>query len=201
VSLIAALCAVGCKTAFPVAIDQAAVPGVIRDSLYQTNNIPGSPSTTAYSGIKWFVYESRGDDWLVASTATEFSTSGSGSGASSSTLMWRVFLWPGSSDGPTEGRALATLTGPLAGPGTRPADFQAKSGPNLLGEDGTDSDSICAGGIAFDKRIVEVIGVIAGDEVSTTPVNGFWFVTHERGTGWSEFRALDQNGKVLYTIH
>ena len=197
VLFIAALCAVGCKAAFPMAINQATVPGVIRDSLYQTHNIPGSPSTSSYSGIKWFVYESRGDDWLVASTATEFSTSGSGSGASSSVLLWQVALCSDPPADQTELDVLTKMTGALGGPGTRPSDFQAKDGSILPG---TDSGIICAGGIAFDRKIVEVVGVVVGGEVRTAPVNGFWFMTHEGGTGWLEFRALDRNGKVLYTV-
>ena len=65
---------------------------------------------------------------------------------------------------------------------------------------GRDSGICCAGGIAFDRRIAEVVGMISGDEVSTAPVNGFWFMQHEGGTGWLQFRALDQEGKVIYTI-
>gem|GEM_PF-2249025 len=195
--LIVAVCAVGCKAPFPVAIEEATVPAVIRDSLYPTDT--SQVGATLYSGIKWFVSEARSDSWLVASTANAFSKSSSGpsAGASSSTLMWRLSLWPDPSISMTEPRPLATMGGALAGQGTRPSDFQAKDSSILPG---TDSGIICAGGIAFDRKIVEVVGVVVGDEVRTAPINGFWFMTHEGGTGWLEFRALDRNGKVLYTV-
>lgn len=59
-----------------------------------------------------------------------------------------------------------------------------------------------AGGWAWDRRVAAVAGITdGGDTVKGKPVNGCWLLVSQThpGAGWSEFRALDRRGKVLYS--
>jgi hypothetical protein len=128
---------------------------------------------------------------LVAASATVGEVSASG--GSSSSLLWSVALY--AAPAATDPQPITRLSGPLGGVGTRPADFQAVHTVTI----GEDANTLYAAGVAWDTRIAQVVGK-AVTEVMVVPVNGFWFMQHEGGTGWREFRALDAQGKVLYTV-
>lgn len=65
----------------------------------------------------------------------------------------------------------------------------------------TAGEGAAAGGWAWDQRVVEVAGkTLEGQVVRARTVNGCWLlVAGSAGiTGWREFRALDERGKVMY---
>lgn len=64
-----------------------------------------------------------------------------------------------------------------------------------------------AGGWAWDRRIVSVMGITdKGEKVQVKTVNGCWLMAtaspSDGGgeTGWREFRALDRRGNILYSL-
>lgn len=60
-----------------------------------------------------------------------------------------------------------------------------------------------ANGTALDSRIAKIVATLQdGTAVETRPLNGFWWLRYLAKTPsdhWTEFKALDADGKTLYT--
>ena len=171
----------------PAAIQPDRVPTSIRDSLFANVTIAGK--TVTYSNIKWHVSQTLGAQWLVAGTSTCVETSGSGT---STVFLYTVALFEAWSE--EEPDMVIRFDGVFSGSGTRLLDFQAHESI-CTRED--ESSTLYAAGIAWDKRITKISGTVVAD-VETVPINGFWFMKHDGGTGWFEIRALDSAGEVLF---
>jgi hypothetical protein len=79
--------------------------------------------------------------------------------------------------------------------------FRGSGRGTAVGPGGGRVEGLAAGGWAWDIRVVAVAGTTAsGEEVRAKPVNGCWLlVSSSPGeSGWRQFRALDERGKVMY---
>lgn len=182
VLLIAVVGVAGCShTLTPIALDPAQVAQPVRELVY--NDYSDQNVSRKYTDVRWHVAEELSDDTLLLAATASIGISHA-AGQSFSGRDWTLLLCkPGGSP-----EIMALLNDNSGGAFT--VDTVTS----------TDYKTLYAGGTALDNRIVKVVGVIAGDEITAEPTNGFWFMQSERGTGWTTFRALDRNGKVLYTI-
>lgn len=84
-----------------------------------------------------------------------------------------------------------------------PGQAQGQAGGQIPTEA---SGHVQAGGWAWDRRIVSVLGITdKGEKVQVKTVNGCWLLAappSEAGseTVWREFRALDRRGNILYSL-
>jgi len=165
----------------PIALDAAEVPQAVRDLVYRNHSDENVTRTN--TDVKWHVSQHLSDDRLLfaatATTSVRYATGQSYSGKYWTVGICRLGESP---------EITVILNDACDG------EFQVDTTSTA------DYKTLYAGGTGLDSRVHKVVGVIAGDEVTTLTVNGFWLIMSERGTGWSEFRAVDTQGRVLYTL-
>ena len=164
---------------FPSSLEATEVPESIRSSRYKDSS--DEQMTIKYSNIEWHVAEVLDDRLIVASTANRQMTSARGRTESK---LWTIGAY--TTDEPPD--RVISLGGSI---------HRGTSGTFAVDIHYSSRSPSYAAGIAWDKRIVKVVGKSTTDIV-VEPVNGFWYMEKERGS-WLEFLALDSEGKVIFT--
>lgn len=165
---------------FPSSLEATEVPESIRSSKYR--DYSHETTTQEYSNVEWHVAEVLENRLIVASTADSRVTSSAGDRFESK--LWTIGAY--TTDEPPD--RVISLGGSI---------HRGTSGTFAVDIHYSSSSPSYAAGIAWDERIIKVVGKSSTDIV-VEPVNGFWYMEKERGS-WLEFLALDSEGKVIFT--